>query len=120
MTPEQFQKVKQPVFMGYYYKDEEHQDKVVSVPAMLAMFDELGTPADKKQKMAFPNAGEHVIASHFTSGDLDGRLSRHRNDLCDRTENCRQLPYAMTDACPSTPPKNNLTLAAISEMKSVE
>lgn len=72
MTPEQFQKVKQPVFMGYYYKDDEHQDNVVSVPAMLAMYDELGTPADKKEKMAFPNAGEHVIASHFTSGDLDG------------------------------------------------
>ncbi|SOD96490.1 alpha/beta hydrolase [Spirosoma fluviale] len=72
MTPEQFQKVKQPVFMGYYYKDDEHQDKVVSVPAMLEMFDALGTPADKKQKLAFPNAGEHVIASHFTSGDLKG------------------------------------------------
>ncbi|AUD03258.1 alpha/beta hydrolase [Spirosoma pollinicola] len=72
MTPEQFQKVKQPVFMGYYYKDEEHQDNVVSVPAMLAMYDELGTPADKKEKIAFPNAGEHVIASHFTSGDLNG------------------------------------------------
>jgi len=72
MTPEQFQKVKQPVFMAYYYKDEEHQDKVVSVPAMLAMYDELGTPADKKQKMAFPNAGEHVVASHFTSHDLKG------------------------------------------------
>jgi len=72
MTPEQFQKVEQPVFMGYYYKDEEHQDKVVSVPAMLAMFDELGTAADKKEKVAFPKAGEHVIASHFTSGDLAG------------------------------------------------
>ena len=72
MTPEQFQRVKQPVFMGYYYKDEENQDKVVSVPAMLTMFDELGTPAGKKQKVAFPEAGEHVIASHFTSGDLSG------------------------------------------------
>ncbi|GAB2558006.1 alpha/beta hydrolase [Spirosoma areae] len=72
MTPEQFQNVKQPVFMGYYYKDEEHQDNVVSVPAMLAMFDALGTPADKKQKRAFPKAGEHVIASHFTSNDLNG------------------------------------------------
>ncbi|GAB3809587.1 alpha/beta hydrolase [Spirosoma humi] len=72
MTPEQFQKVNQPVFMAYYYKDEEHQDKVVSVPAMLAMYDELGTPADKKQKMAFPEAGEHVIASRFTSHDLKG------------------------------------------------
>lgn len=72
MTPDLFQRVKQPVFMGYYYKDEENQDNVVSVPAMLAMYDQLGTPADKKQKVAFPEAGEHVIASRFTSGDLDG------------------------------------------------
>lgn len=72
MTPEQFAKVEQPVFMGYYYKDEANQDKVVSVAAMLDMYGALGTPADQKQKVAFPKAGEHVIASHFTSHDLDG------------------------------------------------
>ena len=72
MTPELFKKVKQPLFLAYYYKDDEHQDKVVSVPAMLDMYNELGTPADKKEKQAFPDAGEHVIASHFTGGDLDG------------------------------------------------
>ncbi|GAB4037476.1 alpha/beta hydrolase [Spirosoma jeollabukense] len=76
MTPDQFQKVKQPVFMGYYYKDEEHQDNVVSVPAMLEMFDQLGTPADKKEKVDFPQAGAHVIASHFTSGDINGVYQR--------------------------------------------
>ena len=72
MTPDQFARVKQPVFMGYYYKDEDHQDNVVSVPAMLAMYDELGTPASKKEKRAFPEAGDHVIGSHFTSKDLTG------------------------------------------------
>ncbi|MBN8825392.1 MULTISPECIES: carboxylesterase [unclassified Spirosoma] len=72
MTPEQFQQVKQPVFLGYYYKDEDHQDQTVSVAAMLKMYDELGTPADKKRKEAFPDAGAHVIASHFTSKDLPG------------------------------------------------
>ncbi|RYF69929.1 MAG: hypothetical protein EOO39_16655 [Cytophagaceae bacterium] len=72
MTPAEFAKVKQPLFLGYYYKDEDHQDKVVSVAAMLAMYDQLGTSANEKQKVAFPNAGEHVIASHFTSGDLNG------------------------------------------------
>ena len=72
MTSEQFAKVKQPLFMGYYYKDEENQDKVVSVPAMLDMYNQLGTPASLKRKVAFPNVGEHVIASHFTSTDLAG------------------------------------------------
>ena len=34
---------------------------------MLKMFDELGTPAEKKQKMTFANAEDHVIISHLTS-----------------------------------------------------
>jgi hypothetical protein len=54
--------------MGYYYKNEEEQDKVVSVPAMLKMFDELGSK-DKK-KVAFPNAGNHVLASPILSKDV--------------------------------------------------
>jgi hypothetical protein len=33
------------------------------------MFEALSTPADRKQKMAFPKAGEHVIASHLRSKD---------------------------------------------------
>ena len=53
--------------MGYYYKSEEEKDEVVSIPAMLKMFDELGTPAGKKQKMTFPDAGDHVIISHLTT-----------------------------------------------------
>jgi pimeloyl-ACP methyl ester carboxylesterase len=71
VKPETFAKIKMPVFLGYYYKDEENQDKVVSVEAMLKAFDELGTPAAQKQKVALPNTGDHVIASHFTSKDLE-------------------------------------------------
>ncbi len=69
MTPETFAKVKQPTFLGYYYKDEANQDPTVSVKALLTMFDELGTPANKKRKAAFPNAGAHVIASKLTTKD---------------------------------------------------
>lgn len=72
MTPTEFARVKQPLFMGYYYKDEANQDKVVSVAAMLEMYEQLGTSASQKEKVAFPDAGEHVIASHFTSRDLNG------------------------------------------------
>ena len=67
MTEETFNNVKQPVFLGYYYKDEENQDEVVSVPAMLEMFDELGTEAELKRKHAFPKTGDHVIASKHKS-----------------------------------------------------
>ena len=65
--PETFAAVKQPVFLGYYYKDEKHQDPTVSVAAMLKMYDELGTPADKKRKEVFPDADAHVIASDLTT-----------------------------------------------------
>ena len=69
MNRETFEKIKCPTFMGYYYKNEEEQDKVVSVPAMLKMFDELGSPI--KQKVAFPNAGNHVLASPILSKDVE-------------------------------------------------
>ena len=72
MKPEVFSEVKCPVFLAYYYKNEEEQDKTVSIPAMLKMFDELGTPAALKQKMAFPQAGNHVIASYIRSNDWQG------------------------------------------------
>lgn len=63
-----FQKVTQPVFVGYYYRDEEHQDPVVKVSAILKMFDELGTSAEQKEKVAFPNANTHVIGCNDFSG----------------------------------------------------
>ncbi len=66
---ETFAKVKQPTFLGYYYKDEEHQDETVSVAAALRMYDELGTPAALKRKEAFPNANAHVIASKLATDD---------------------------------------------------
>lgn len=71
MVKETFSAVNQPVFLGYYYKDEIHQDSTVSVPAMLEMFEQLSTPEDKKVKVAFPEAGDHVLASYITSKDLE-------------------------------------------------
>lgn len=71
MTPETFAKIKVPVFMGYYYKDEANQDDVVSVAAMLEMFEELGTSAAQKEKMAFPETGDHVMTSYLTSKDVE-------------------------------------------------
>jgi hypothetical protein len=69
MKPEVFSKIKCPVFLGYYYKNETEQDNTVSVPAMLKMFEELGTPAELKKKVPFPEAGAHVIASYIRSKD---------------------------------------------------
>lgn len=67
MNRKEFARVYQPVFLGYYYKDEEHQDQTIEVKAALRMFDELGTPEDQKMKVAFPEAGVHVIACGLSS-----------------------------------------------------
>ena len=72
MKPELFAQVKQPVLMLYYYKNEQAQDPVVRVDAMLKMFEELGTPKALKQKVALPKAGNHVIGSPITSKDVAG------------------------------------------------
>ena len=72
MTPFNFSKIKQPTLLLYYYKDETHQDSVVSVPAMLEMFDQLGTDATLKKKKAMPNTGDHVIGSSIKSNDYQG------------------------------------------------
>lgn len=67
----EFAKVKQPLFLGYYFKDEEHQDGTVEVKAALRMFEEVGTPDSRKVKMAFADAGAHVIACELTSGAVE-------------------------------------------------
>jgi pimeloyl-ACP methyl ester carboxylesterase len=77
--PNIYAKITVPIWLGYYYKDEENQDKVVSVEAMLDMFDKVSTAANKKQKVAFPESGDHVIASHFTSKDITGVLRESDN-----------------------------------------
>ena len=70
MKKEIFRQIKQPVFMGYYYKNEKEQDQTVSVKAMLEMFKELGTEASFKRKIAFEKVNSHVICSKWTSKDL--------------------------------------------------
>ena len=67
MTEETFSKVRCPLFLGYYYKDEEHQDQVVEVKAALDMFSKVSTSIPERQARPFPEAGSHVIACNLTS-----------------------------------------------------
>ncbi len=70
MTEATFGKVNQPIFLGYYYKNEEEKDPTVSVDRMLEMFGQVSTPENKKWKTAFPNAGVHPIPSGILSKDV--------------------------------------------------
>lgn len=71
MKEKVFENISQPLFMGYYYKNEKEQDNAVSVVAALDMFEKVKTPADLKRKMAFPNAGNHVLASPIMSNAVE-------------------------------------------------
>ena len=81
MNAETFKEIHQPMFLGYFYKNEEEQDKVVSVPKMFEMFDQVQTPENKKIKVAFPESGDHVIASSITSKDWEGVLRETKRFL---------------------------------------
>lgn len=70
MQPKVFAEIKQPTFLGYYYKNEKEQDHVISVPALLEMYDQLGVDDKLKRKMAFPEVKDHVMTSHITSKDF--------------------------------------------------
>ena len=59
INKETFKKIKCPVFLGYWYKNENEKDTVVSLPAMFNMFDELGSKT--KEKIVFPDAGNHTM-----------------------------------------------------------
>jgi hypothetical protein len=71
MTIENFNKVKQPTLLLYYYKNEKEQDHVVSVKALQEMFSQLGTPEKVKRETAIPNAGDHVIGGAIVSKDIE-------------------------------------------------
>lgn len=71
MTAETFRKINTPYFIGYYYKNEEEQDPVVSVEAMLEMHQQTQTPTPQKRAVPFPNVGNHVICSVRQSKDYE-------------------------------------------------
>ena len=87
MKVEVWKNVKQPVFMGYYFKNEEEQDKTVSVAAMKEYFKNISTPKSLKKEVAFPGAGVHVVLSKFHSKDL----STVKSETVDFMENVLKM-----------------------------
>jgi len=71
MTKETFEKVRQPTFIGYYYKNEAEQDNVISISKINEMQVLLGTSKEEKRVVAFPDVGNHAINSKYYSKDLN-------------------------------------------------
>lgn len=70
MTEDILSQVKQPYLLGYYYKDEEHFDEVVSIEAMKWFNEISATPPEQKRLVAFPDVGVHVMVSALQSKNL--------------------------------------------------
>jgi len=71
MTKENFSKIDIPIYMGYYYKDEENQDQIVSVPKMLDFYNQISTSENLKRKETLNMAGRHVMTSYVMSDHVD-------------------------------------------------
>ena len=84
MTKEVFEKIKIPVFLGYYFKDDEHSDHVVSVPDMIKFYNAISTPENFKRKVAYPDAERHVISSWVFSKSIQ-KVSQDTYDFLDAT-----------------------------------
>lgn len=72
MNQQNFEKISRPLFLACYYKDEDHQDDVVSVKRMHEFFDQIKTPTQLKRKYISTTAASHVIASSIQSKDITG------------------------------------------------
>lgn len=84
MTQKTFSKINKPLFLSYYYRDEQHQDNIVSVKRMQDMFAQIQTPENQKQEVVPRNAATHIITSDLFSHDLD-ELWSPLTLFCERT-----------------------------------
>ncbi len=91
MVPSTFSLIQQPIHMQYYYQSEEKQDQVVSVDAMLDMFDQLGTPSARRSKVAIPEAEQHVFVSKY----YDCNLISVRKNLFNFAETTLEIPVVL-------------------------
>jgi esterase/lipase len=81
MTTSLFNKVSHPTFVGYYYKNKNEQDNVVSVPAIKNMTQSLGTRTELLDISNFPEANSHVICSSLLSKSVDNVIDNTRKFL---------------------------------------
>jgi len=65
MTDEIFSKINVPVFVGYYYKDADNQDEIISINAIKEFQQKISTPTENQMFIPFATAKGHVISSKY-------------------------------------------------------
>ena len=69
MRPDIFRKIDSPLYIGYYYKNEDQRDKTVSIEAMKDFYEQVKTPDELKRIQAYPE-GTHVMLSPLQNPDI--------------------------------------------------
>ena len=62
MKPEIFKQLNMPIFCGVFYKDEQVQDEVVSVPAIFEFAEQVEASNSEFNLVKFDDATNHVLA----------------------------------------------------------
>lgn len=83
MHEDTFSRVTCPVWIGYFYKNKQEQDRIVSVPAIKKMVTKLGTSAKQLTVANFPEGKSHVICSSLLSKCVDDVVSQSKKFLKD-------------------------------------
>lgn len=83
MTDDRFKKIDIPYFVGYWYKNDEECDKIISVKRIKEFEELTQTPDNQKRVVPFDKVDAHVICSPFMSKDLEG-VTQATNDFAEQ------------------------------------
>ena len=66
-----FEKIDDPIFVGYYYESEDKKDRVISIDAIKHFMGFVRTPTTQIQEEPFPTTKAHVLSSSLQSKDIE-------------------------------------------------
>jgi len=84
MTKEVFSKIDIPVYVGYYYKNENEKDNIISVDAIHAFEKTIATAKDKTKFVPFSTARGHVISSMYMNQNWE-EVQNSIFEFCENT-----------------------------------
>jgi len=94
MTDEIFSKINVPVFVGYYYKDANNQDEIISINAIKEFQLLISTPPENQKFIPYASAKGHVISSKY----MNPNWKEVQDSIFVFAENILNLPVADTQS----------------------
>ena len=96
MNEETFKSIDVPFYVGYYYRDENNMDKIISIDAIKRYSSVLSTDPTQISINAFDNARGHVISSHYMNPNwLDVQNSIFK--FCNEVLGMKELSLSQID-----------------------